>query len=208
MIQNTFTDIDKTESYSGNEPVSLSDAKAQCRVDFTDDDALITRLITAARKSIENFCRISIVPKTVTVWLEATEVPRSNYAQPFQVREQFNKFELPYGPVSSVDSVTSIDSDGVTVIACVLNSDYFVTGTRYKSIQISNNFTNNILVYEAGYPVGQVPEDLQLAILNEIAYRFEKRGDPSNIRATAFTEEGVCQDARVLAQPYQRLNWI
>lgn len=208
MIQCFFTDVDKTESYSGQEPVTLADAKRHLRVDFTDDDTLITAMITAARKAIENFCHISLIPKTITLWLKANEVPQSNYAQPFQVREQFNEFELPYGPVSSVDSVTSIDSDGTTIITCVLNSDYYVTGKAYKSIKISNNFTNNVLVYEAGYTVGAVPLDLWLAILNELAYRYEYRGDPTNVRATAFTDIGVAQAAQVLAKPYQRMNWI
>lgn len=208
MIQNTFTDVDKAENYSGQEPVSLSDAKAHLRVDFTDDDTLIQAMITAARKAIENFCHISLVPKTITLWLEAKEVPQSQFAQPFQVREAFNKFEIPYGPIASVDSVTSIDSDGISIITCVLNQDYFLRGTAYKSMQISNNFTNNILVYEAGYVAGKVPDDLVLALKCELAYRYENRGDPSSVRATAFTKEGVSQDARVLAQPYIRMCWI
>ena len=208
MIKNLFTDIDRTESYAGQEPVTLADAKKHLRVDFTDDDALITAMITSSRQAIEDFCHISIVPKTITAWLKATEVPFSNYAQPFQVREQFNEFELPYGPVTSVDSVTSIDSDGITIITCELDSDYYITGTSYKSIRISNNFTNNTLIYQAGYDPTKVPAALWLAILNELSYRYEERGDPSTVRATAYTEEGVAQKARILAKPYQRLNWI
>lgn len=208
MIQNTFIDIDKTESYAGPEPVTLTDAKKHLRVDFADDDTLIAALITSARMAIEDFCHISIVSKTITATLKAQEVPRSIFAQPFQVREQFNEFELPYGPVVSVDSVTSMDSDGTTLLTCEEGKDYFLSGISYKSIRISNNFDNNILVYAAGYGTGKVPSPLWLAILNELAYRYEDRGDPSSVRATAFTKEGICQPARILAQPYQRLNWI
>lgn len=214
MIQNTFLDQDIEEAYVGQEPVSLADAKAHLRVDFTDDDSYISQLITAARKAIENYCHISLVEKTVTLTIEAQEQLRSIFQQPFQVREMFNEFELPYGPVRSVDMVTSIDSDGSTIISCVFGTDYFLRGKAFQTIRISNNFTNNILVYSVGYGTAQgvtpgpVPGDLWLAILNELAYRYESRGEPQNIRATAFTEEGVSQAARVLAQPFRRLTFI
>lgn len=213
MIQNSFLDVDKQEAYVGTEPVSLDEAKAHCRVDFDDDDTLLTALITAARQAIEDYCHISLIAKTITLTLAAAERPSSYFMQPYQVREQFNEFEIPYGPIQSVDMVTSIDSDGITVINCALNSDYYLMGKAFQTIRISNNFSNNILVYTAGYGTAQgttpgpIPAGLKLAILNEVAYRYEARGEPQNIRATAFTEEGVSQFARVLAKPYIRLNW-
>jgi uncharacterized phiE125 gp8 family phage protein len=206
MIQNTFVDVDKQESYTGQEPVTLAEAKKHCRVDFTDDDDILTDLLTECRQVIEDFCHISLVPKTITLTIKAQEQLRSIYAQPFQVREQFNEFELPYGPTPAVLSVTSLDSDGLTITTLIPNADYWIAGSAYKTIKISNNFDNNILVYSAGYTT--IPGPLKRAILNEIAYRYEMRGEPSNVRATAFTEEGVCQAARILAFPYKRLTSI
>lgn len=204
MIQCTFTDADKHESYGGTEPVSLAEAKAQCRVDFSDDDAFISALITSARMAMEDYTHTSIVPKVITLTLKAEEQLRSIFAQPFQVREQWNEFELPYGPALSILSVTSIDSDGTTILSLTLNQDYFVTGSLFKTIRIINSFSNNILVYNAGYTV--LPAPLKQAILNEIDYRYENRGEGSNVRATAYTEQGVCIAARILADPYRRLN--
>lgn len=206
MIYNTFTDVDKQEGYTGYEPVSLADVKAHLRVDFTDDDALLTAMITAARQAIEDYCHISLVPKTITLTVESNNTPTSIFSQPFQVRESLTSFELPYGPVQSVNSVTSIDSDGQTVISCALNTDYYLSGVAFKTIKITNQFTNNILVYTVGYST--LPGPLRLAILNEMAYRYDLRGDSQPIRASAFTEQGVCVPARILADPYKRLTSI
>lgn len=206
MIQCTFTDVDKQEAYVGSEPVSLADAKAHLRIDFSDDDTILSAMITASRQAIEDYCHISLVAKTITLTLEANEVPKTMFAQPYQVRQGFNSFELPYGPVQSVASVTSIDSNGTSITSLVLNADYFLTGIAFKTVKIINNFTNNILVYLVGYT--SLPSPLKLAILNELAYRYENRGDGQNLRATAFTEQGVCVSARILADPYKRLVWI
>ena len=46
------------------EPVSLSEAKAQCRVDISDDDAYLTALITCAREYLEEMLDISMISQT------------------------------------------------------------------------------------------------------------------------------------------------
>lgn len=212
MIQNTFLDVYKQEAYVGTEPVSLADAKIHCRVDFDDDDTILNDLITECRQVIEDYTHASLVTKIITLTLAASEVPSSYFAQPYQVREGFNVFELPYGPIQSVSLVSSIGSD-LSIIALQLNEDYYLFGSAFQTIKISNNYDNNTLVYTAGYGTAQgttpgpIPGPLKRAILNEIAYRYEARGEASNIRATAFTEEGICQAARALAKPYIRLNW-
>lgn len=46
------------------EPITLSEAKAQCRVDTSDEDAYITGLITVAREYLEETLDISILNQT------------------------------------------------------------------------------------------------------------------------------------------------
>lgn len=43
------------------EPVTLAEAKAQCRVEFDTDDDLISSYITAAREYVENFLNKPLV---------------------------------------------------------------------------------------------------------------------------------------------------
>jgi len=53
------------------EPVSLADAKAHLRVDAGDDDALITRLITAARSELERGLGRALISQSYTYYLDA-----------------------------------------------------------------------------------------------------------------------------------------
>jgi uncharacterized phiE125 gp8 family phage protein len=46
------------------EPVTLSEAKAQCRIDGTDSDALVQTYITVARQYVEDILDISVITQT------------------------------------------------------------------------------------------------------------------------------------------------
>lgn len=206
MTETSFIDIDKVEADDLTEPITLAEAKAQCRVDidYTDDDDFITALISQARAAIENYCHISLVEKTLTVTTEMKNKPWLLWQNSNRMEQRYNEFELPYGPVASFTSLSYIDCSG-SVQNLVSITDYMLRGSLFKTIRINNSYDNNILVYVTGYTI--VPYDLKLGILNELVYRYELRGDPSNVRATAFTEEGVCQAARVLVDKYVRLAW-
>ena len=86
-----------------SEPVTLAEAKAQCRVEstFTDDDAILTTFIAVARRAAEKHTGVGIVPQTWTLTLP-----------------QFPAFggpiDLPKGPAISIDSVTYLDANGAT----------------------------------------------------------------------------------------------
>lgn len=81
----------------GTEPLSLDDAKNWCRVDISDDDALITSLITAARIMCEQYVGLLFTQRQVTAILQ----------------NGLGDIDLPYGPVSG-DAVYS-DMDGNTL---------------------------------------------------------------------------------------------
>lgn len=164
------------------EPVTLEEAKEHLRVDFTEDDTLITRLITRARRAIENYCSISIVSKQVSV-----------------VMDLITDTELPLGPV--VGNVVSFtDKDGNAIDG----SAFSVYGLDYKHLAITSRYwPRSVIVYNTGMAI--VDEDLKLAILNEIAFRYENRGETTQSRSGI--NPGICYDAIELAQPYKREAW-
>jgi hypothetical protein len=208
MVRNDFIDIDKAESYVGAEPVSLAEAKAHCYVDGTDDDTYIGFLITACRQAIEDYCHISMADKTITVTVEVLNTVStrncdySSTLNPSNSGQPYNEFELPLGPIKSFTKLTSISSNGVAS-DLVEGDDYNLKGALFKTISLFGAHGTNILIYETGYP--NPPSALKLAILNEIAFRLEKRGD-ENKRYNA-DQPGVCAASRVLADKYRRMVW-
>ena len=72
-----------------SEPLALADAKAHCRVDHTDDDALITALIVAAREQAEHETGRALVTQT---W----ELVHDAFPEAFVLRKP---------PVASVTSI-------------------------------------------------------------------------------------------------------
>lgn len=108
--------INISESITGSEPISLSVQKAWMRVLYTDEDDLITSLITQTRGIVENYLGISIIAKTITLRLTGRD-----------------HIQLPYGPVTSIVSVK--DEDDNDIDYDVLNEEItFSTTVNYAEI--------------------------------------------------------------------------
>lgn len=168
------------------EPISLADAKAHLRVDFDDDDAIIQRMITMCRLRIENYCNISIVSKQVTATIDLQDM------------FLYVKLELPMGPV--VDIVSFKDYSGNDIDA----SFYRVIGAQFKYLTATKKpLDSAVIVYTTGYSV--VPYDLILAILNELSFRYENRGEGAQVRSNV--NPGISDSAAELANAYKREVW-
>ena len=206
MVQNDFIDIDKTESYVGTEPVTLAEAKAHCYIDGAQDDAKISDLIGECREVVENYCHISIVEKTITATMEISNTLSTRYyaaagnLNPSNSGQPYNDIELPFGPIKAVSKITSISSNGVAN-DLVEGEDYSVKGTLYKTLCMFGAYGTNILIYTTGYI--NVPGGLKLAILNEIAFRYEHRGD----KGKRYEIGELCPDAEGFAKKYRRMAW-
>lgn len=80
------------------EPLTLAEAKAQCRVDGSDSDTLLERLIAVAREKIEGpaGCGVAIMARQWRLSLDC--MPPEIW--------------IPMGPVLSVDEITYLDDGG------------------------------------------------------------------------------------------------
>lgn len=81
-----------------SEPVSLDEAKAQLRVDGSDDDTFISGLIAAAREHVEQTARRALITQTWHLSLDGWP--------------SCDEIELPKPPLQSVTSLIYKDSVG------------------------------------------------------------------------------------------------
>lgn len=92
------------------EPLTLAEARSHLQMDpaIVDQDANILRWIIAAREWVEQETGISLLLKTYDVYFDALPMDRTPIA-------------LPWRPVPSIASFSSIDSAGVTQTLAVTN---------------------------------------------------------------------------------------
>lgn len=90
------------------EPVTLAEAKLHCKVDSTDDDTLITALISAARQQAEHRTNRALITQQWEYTLES-----------FPAR-----IELPMPALVSVQSVKYLDDNGA--LQTLANTEYQV----------------------------------------------------------------------------------
>lgn len=204
---NTIKDIKNRQATSVTEPVTLAEVKAWLIIDTvnTDDDALLTRLISQARVAIENKTKLSLVKRTITVTVDLTR-----------------EFKLPYGPVRSIDTVIwrqGTNGDGTPDNITLTAEDYTTDGEDFKVIR-SSKCGRHKITHTTGYGEDEdidyenpTPEDLKTGILMEISYRYEHRGDETNTVSAAGNEtvqkvSGVSADAMQYIKPYIQSAWV
>lgn len=178
-------------------PVSLAEAKAHCRVDFADDDALITSLIDAATTHLDGWTGILGRAVVTQTW-----------------RQDFcafgSRMRLPVGPVASVDSVKYFDADNAeetvdpsVFIAATDAMGSYVELAAGKSWPATYDRPDAVgITYVAGADAADVPSALKAAILLHIAHLYLNReavvlGESPTILPMA---------AAALVAPYRRIG--
>lgn len=157
MVKDNFTiGVNATEKGS-TEPVTLSEAKQWCKVELSisEENTLLTELITTARQQCEGFLNISLTPKTIIAI----------------VNNAGGGAELPYGPVKDSPAVTYADSEGTAITDVVLHGSLF----KWIASPLADYIK---ATYETGYTT--FPTEFKTAILQQIVWLYENRGDSTS----------------------------
>lgn len=163
-----------------SEPVTLAEAKAHLRVDGTDEETLISSLIVATRQYAERYMRRALINQT---WR-------------YDADQFEDRIQLWPAPVSSITSVTYVDSAGSTVT--VSSSDYQADLAAEPAILMPSyaaavwplarpsSLGSIRVTFVAGYgsSASSVPTGIKQAILLLIGHWFANR----EITSTKATE--------------------
>lgn len=146
------------------EPVSLTEARLQCKVDDDDNshDALLSALIRAAREFAEHYTGRALAPVTLEAALD--EFPSETY------------MDLPMPPVSSVTSVKYTDTAGAEQ---TMSADDYSLSTYGTSRRINlaadaewpstDDIADAVRVrFVAGYTTAALPKAVKAAMLLHI----------------------------------------
>lgn len=158
-------------------PVSLDDAKQHLRVLHDDEDLLIQRYILAAAREIEAYCEIALTRQTISLTVLA---------------EGGDIIPLPIGPLAPDAEVTT---DGAPLVNGIAQG-------RWPVLMLPDWMTGPVAVtYEAGFgdTSALVPDDLQLAIMEQAAWHYDNRGEVE-------TKPGLTPAAARIAARYRKVR--
>lgn len=173
------------------EPLSLAEAKAYCRVTHASEDAVITKMIRAARVQCENRARMSFITQTRRQSGSIAHrrgigfgLPELSSDDPDEIA---NGMRLVRHPVLSIASVQSESEDGT--LQTIANSHYSFDAPsatiRWKSgFRGACGDSKRIHVtYSAGLTVDDFAKhypDIVDAILMLVEHKYTNRGAAEN----------------------------
>lgn len=178
---------------TGVEPVGLDEMKNHLRVDFTDDDDLITALITAARERAETITGRCIVTSNWTYSLDS--FPYGWQADSAPARSTMTRFiewwanaqtiRIPQAPLQAITSIQYLPSGNSASYTTLDPSMYTVDLNSNPAVvyPVVNYYWPNAFAvhnavqinFTAGYAV--VPETIKVAIRLLCAFWYENRED-------------------------------
>lgn len=192
-MKNLTIDLKRVAYLTTTYPVTLDDAKTQLHITYTEDDAELTSMIPRAIKQIEAYCNISIIYQRIQ-W----------------IADLFSEWKLPYGPVIGIESVQNRDSNAGSGVGgfTTATGNWRIDGDTFSAVGIGpfefdlttgscgpNRFK---ITYTAG--MSEVPDDLKQAILKQVVWLFEHKGDEGLT--------GLSKEVEEMINPYKVVIWL
>jgi len=137
------------------EPITAAEVKTYCKIDYTDEDTLITLLIKGVREEIELFTGLAITTKTIEYFDE----------------EIADEIKLPY---PAHGSITEVKLNGVVSTA------YQKTGLNQFIIYPDSTYVTNAAdsgIYIKYETAGVCPDGIKLEMLKIIDEKLRNRGN-------------------------------
>ncbi|MCO8146796.1 head-tail connector protein [Rhodovulum tesquicola] len=147
----------------------LWEAKAHMRIEHNDEDAAIATMLGAATRDLEQYAGIALLTQTIRLGLSGW--PSTGI------------INLPIGPVQNDASVTVLMKGQTFDWFRVLPSaraQLFLVGRWTPDLGAADL----VIEYPAGFgTIEDVPEDLRLAVMDQVAALYDARGtgDPKTI---------------------------
>lgn len=164
-------------------PVTLTEVKTHLHLTDSDNDTQLTDIFKQVTKEVEEFCGIAIGTQT-KVWT-------FDFCGGVE-------YKIPYNPVASITSITRKTEAGTYGETLVVNTDYDLDGQLEQTLKIFGGGRCKV-TYVTGTAFATCPPSLKLGILNEIAHRYEQRGDEQTF--------GFSNDALNLIIKHKDFSW-
>lgn len=177
------------------EPVTLAEAKAWCKVTHTAEDAIFTALLTAATQKAEKFTNRVFIERTFTGFFAGLECSKF---------EKGLYLALRRGPLLSVATVKVTVDDAQETAS---TDDYNVKQTSGFSRVIFSEFSESPDVipypwqvdFTAGYgAAADVPEPIKVAIKEAVCYWYSNRGDCAVGEELPGIAKGILSEYRIV----------
>lgn len=174
------------------EPISLQEAKDHLRLtsDFIEDDSYINLLITAARKSAENYTSRAFL----------------NTAYDLYQNDWSDQIEVWKGNIQEVTSITYNDVNGdpqsldLSLVFTDLNNVPGLLKSASTFPTVYNKGYNNIIIrFTAGFgaTAADVPEDIKTALKLIIARWYDNREDTRQNLAFPKASESLLNEYKL-----------
>lgn len=148
------------------EPVTLADAKIHLRTvtgDTSEDTAIISPIITAAREFCENVTGRALAAQTIKAYPET-----------------WGLWRLPRPPIATITSIKYYDTDNVEYTLAVADYQFDTVDGIVSILEIPATTLRElnpiVIEYTAGYTTGNaIPMAIRQAILLLIGHWYENR---------------------------------